>query len=176
MLLTYIQNLVQAKKEITYAFEVYEVIVNEWLRWEVENKRLAQEATQLLEFSHKLAGALFAQGRNRVSPDELRDMAKAFSVDVDVQEVQQRSLLNRDAEGYWKFAHRSIQEYLLVRECSLAKALPDWTGPEWTDQMRKFAREMLLLGGVPRASRRGSSGSGLTGRELRSRSADGGAV
>jgi hypothetical protein len=151
MLLSYIQNLVQAKKEIKYAFEVYEVIVKEWLRWEVENKRLALDATQLLGFSHNLAACLFAQGRNRISLDELREIARDFSVDLTVEEVQQRSLLNRDAEGNWKFAHRSIEEYLLVRECSLATVPPNWTGPEWTDQMLSLPMRWFFRG-IARAS------------------------
>ena len=164
MLLSYIQNLVQTKKEMRYSFEVYEAVVNEWLKWEVDSKLHARDAPKLLGFSHKLASYLFAKVRNSASPDELRAMATAFSVDLNIQEVQQRSLLNRNAEGNWKFAHRSIQEYLLVRECSLAKEPPDWTGPEWTDQMRQFAREMLLSGecqGLPGADLRGQDLTGV---------------
>jgi len=144
MLLTYIQDLVNEKRELRYIFEVYQIIVEQWLKREVTVKHLAKNSTELLGFSHKMAGELFANGLDRLSEHELKNMALSFTVVLDYMEIQQRSLLNRDDKGNWKFAHRSIMEYLLVRECFNFDMQPFWVSAvrPWTDQMKLFAREM----------------------------------
>lgn len=144
MLLTYIQDLVNEKRELRYTFEVYQVIVEQWLKREVTVKHLAKNSSMLLNFSYKMAGDLFAKGLDRLSENELKNIAVPFTVELDYMEIQQRSLLNRDDKGNWKFAHNSIMEYLLVRECFNGDGQPFWVsaGRPWTDQMKLFAREM----------------------------------
>jgi len=54
-----------------------------------------------------------------------------------------RSLLNRDAEGNYKFAHRSIMEYLFVRR--LVSGDEGCREEILTDQMKQFLVEILSL-------------------------------
>ena len=150
MLLTYIQDLVNEKRELQYTFEVYQTIVEEWLKREITIKNLAKDATKLLDFSYKMAGELFAKGLDRLPENVLKEMADSFIVELKyhnrlhLKEIQQRSLLNRDDRGNWKFAHRSIMEYLLVRECFNLGVQPFWVlaGKPWTNEMKVFASEM----------------------------------
>ena len=165
MLLAHIEDLLKVKGKLEFSFQIYEIIVQEWLRREVELKLLARDKQELLEFSQKLAGDLFTTKRDRLSQFALQRTASLFSVTLNIREIRQRSLINRDIEGNWKFAHRSIQEFLLVRACSLSKAPPVWVGPTWTDQMRDFAKEMICAGhcsGLP-----GSDLSNIDFKEMR---------
>jgi hypothetical protein len=52
-----------------------------------------------------------------------------------------RSLLNRDAQGNYKFAHRSIMEYLFVKR--LLQGHFDCSGFILTDQMKRFLIEII---------------------------------
>jgi len=144
--LTYIPDLVSETKEPQYTFQIYEAIVDNWLTRETRKRRLASKPEDLLRFSEDFAVQLYTQRRNRMPTAELDDLAKHYSVTLDAREVRERSLLHNDAEGHWSFAHRSIMEYFLVKSLSSAKGRPCWSGQPWTDQMRVFAREMLLSG------------------------------
>ena len=77
---------------------------------------------------------------------ELQSLAERFRVRLVPREVRERSLLHNDAGGNWKFAHRSLMEYFLVKGLSGERAISLGTGQPWTDQMCVFATEMLLSG------------------------------
>ncbi len=53
-----------------------------------------------------------------------------------------RSLLNRTANGGFKFAHRSIMEYL----CVVAHREKVYVGSAWTDQMKDYLFQMVVAG------------------------------
>jgi WD40 repeat protein len=145
LLLKFIQVLAVAPEEPKYSFQAYRIIVKSWLEFERSTKkRLTIPPEKLLGFSEEFAVSLFSTGRDRAPAAELQSMAKRFGVGPVFREVRERSLLHNDAEGNWKFAHRSIMEYLVVVATSKLKAPKPWTGKPWTDQMRKFAREMLV--------------------------------
>ena len=145
LLLTYIDDLA-SKSELKYSFQAYRTIVESWLNREVDKRRLTIRPSDLLHFSEELAVNLFSNGRDRIPTAELQSLAERFRVTLVPREVRERSLLHNDAEGNWKFSHRSIMEYLLVNAASEAKERPPWAGQPWTDQMRVFAREMLISG------------------------------
>jgi hypothetical protein len=67
----------------------------------------------------------------------LGPLANRFGVILPrIEHVRVRSLLNRDAQGNLKFAHRSIMEYLFVARF---RKFPSSTPRlEWTDQMKRF--------------------------------------
>ena len=76
-----------------------------------------------------------------MSQNELVGLAHRWRIPIFDHQLSARSLLNRDAEGTFKFAHRSIMEYLFVQrflhndmECLTV---------EWTDQMKTFMWEKL---------------------------------
>jgi len=150
LLLSHIEILVK-NPLIRYSFEAYEEMVQAWL--ERENG-FVEEEDQLERFSKLLAVELFMTREmrrgERIPRPELVRLATDWGIPVKDRElsdyrISTRSLLNRDAEGNYKFAHRSIMEYLFVKqyaEVSLEEA-EVMRSLEWTDQMLTFYWEML---------------------------------
>ena len=142
MLLTYLPDVMGAGLRIEYAFQLYEVMVEKWLKRE----KGWIDPTQLRQFSEWLAIDLYTnrekRGAERLPPDELSKLLPEFGSAPDALVIRRRSLLNRDALGNLKFAHRSIMEYLFV--CRFV-SLPAEQRPKagWTDLMKVFATEMI---------------------------------
>ncbi|MBC6951009.1 hypothetical protein DWB58_24030 [candidate division KSB1 bacterium] len=144
MLLSHIDDLVRANREIKYSFELYEDMVEAWLvREEGIVPGLKKEL--LHQFSERLAVDLYVnrkrRGAERIPHAELAGLAKLWNIPLADWHVSGRSLLNRDAVGNFKFAHRSIMGYLFVKRFTAGEK--DCCGLEWTDQMKKFLLEMI---------------------------------
>ena len=144
MLLSHIDDLVRKGREITYTFELYEEMVAAWLvREEGIFPELKQEP--LRQFSERLAVDLYMnrerRGAERIPRAELATLAKEWNIPLEDWVLSGRSLLNRDAEGNYKFAHRSIMEYLVVKR--VVEDDPNCAGMEFTDLMKAFLREVV---------------------------------
>ncbi|MEK6279604.1 MAG: hypothetical protein AABN95_04550 [Acidobacteriota bacterium] len=150
LLLSHIHTLVR-QPEISYAFEAYDVMVKAWLERE---KGFIQEEDQLERFSELLAVDLYlnreSRDGERVPREQLVGLAKEWGIPIIDRQVSDykfstRSLLNRDADGNCKFAHRSIMEYLFVKQYLTASSsnADEMRRIEWTDQMRTFYWEMI---------------------------------
>ncbi|MCP4688613.1 MAG: hypothetical protein GY859_11220, partial [Desulfobacterales bacterium] len=115
MLLAHIPDVVEAGGEITYVFQLYDIMIEAWL----ERESAWVEKAPLREFSERIAIDLYvnreARGMERVSYDDLPELAENWDIPLEQWQLSGRSLLNRDAEGNFKFAHRSIMEYLFVQ-------------------------------------------------------------
>ena len=167
LLLTYIQDLASSPVVPKYSIQAYTIIVNRWLDREVKDKQqLTSRPEDLLAFSEELAVSLFTSGRDRIPAAELQSLTEQFRVKLVPREVRERSLLHNDANDNWKFHYRSFMEYLFVRAASKAENRPLWAGQPWTDQMRVFAREMLLSGECKRLPWADLSGMDLKGADL----------
>lgn len=144
MLLAHIDDLVQAKKPIQYSFQLYEEMVSAWLHRE---KGFIQSEYLLLRFSEQLAVDLYInrgkRGAERVPRSELTKLAIEWRIPLDDWQLSARSLLNRDADGNYKFAHRSIMEYLFVNR--FLDGDERCIRVPWTDQMKTFLWEVLLF-------------------------------
>ncbi|NUO81177.1 DUF1566 domain-containing protein [candidate division KSB1 bacterium] len=144
MLLAYIEDLVYTEPAIKYSIELYEMLVEAWLARE-ESKVYGLRKEQLSQFSESLAVDLYInrehRGAERIPREELAVLAKEWGIPLEDWQLSGRSLLNRDAEGNYKFAHRSVMEYLFVRRA--IKNEKARKKVEWTDQMKVFLREMV---------------------------------
>ena len=141
MLLAHIRDLVQSGKSFEYAFQLYEEMVEAWLERE---RYFVKDKNALRKFSESLAVDLYlkreVRGSDRVPAHELEPLAKSFNISLAEWQLRGRSLLNHDAAGNYKFAHRSIMEYLFVKRFLDG----DVTGKTpWTDQMKRFLLEMV---------------------------------
>jgi len=141
MLLAYIPDLLESGAKIDYSFQLYEVLVEKWL--ERESHWVNPKA--LRQFSERLAVDLYAnrqsRGAERIPRPELAVLAKTWNISLEDWQLSGRSLLNRDAEGNYKFAHRSIMEYLYVKRLTAGDQA--CRGADLTDQMKAFLREMI---------------------------------
>ncbi len=145
MLLAHIDDLLASGREFSYSFQLYEEMIEAWLTREIGKVEGLNSKEPLREFCEQLAVELFvrrqAQRSERLPYEAIEPLAQKFGVDLDAWKLTGRSLLNRDAEDNFKFAHRSIMEYLFVKRFL---ALPVSERPllYWTDQMRRFLWEM----------------------------------
>ncbi|MCU0645143.1 MAG: DUF1566 domain-containing protein, partial [bacterium] len=145
MLLAHIHELVQTPKQYGYSFQIYEEMVDAWLERE---RPFVKDKTELRKFSEQLAINLFqkwSEGKSeRVPYSELEPLARSFGINLQDWQLRGRSLLNRDVAGNYKFAHRSIMEYLFVKRFLELKT-QDRFKIDWTDQMKKFLKEILAF-------------------------------
>ena len=168
MLLAYLPDILEQKGDARFSFELYEIMVKQWL----ERESRWVEPSSLLEFSGKLALDLFLNRKKRgtetIPRGELLELSRRWSVPLEDWKIIGRSLLNRDAEGNLKFAHRSIMEYLVATQAHSVEIPRD----EMTDQMRVFHAEMQLHslgldeGRVSRDGRAHLPDTRLTGLDL----------
>lgn len=134
MLLSYIDDLLNMKKEINYGFQIYEVLIDQWLIRESNKAGIVEKygksyKSMLYEFSKALAKDLYinkTKRNNRLSlnVNEIIDNPKGLQlkdiegsiIQIDKYDQGSRSLLNRNAIGEYKFSHKSILEYFIALE------------------------------------------------------------
>ena len=167
MLLAHVPDLVNVKNRIDYSYQIYEEMVARWLERE---KAFVQDSGALRDFSERLAVDLVvnrsSRQMERIPEAELKPLADEYGIHLEAWQLRGRSLLNRDAVGNYKFAHRSIMEYLFVRGF-LSKDAPQRREP-WTDLSKAFLREMILSNSADFARLHGAdlSGVDLVGADL----------
>ena len=120
MLLAYIDDLLEDKKEYQYSFQVYEEMVKKWVAREaarIEDEKRDLFAQNLYKFSVELAVYLYKnpyEGEYVIFHKDLEPFARESGIDLSKMEMTSKSLLNRNAEGYYKFSHKSVLEYFLM--------------------------------------------------------------
>lgn len=116
MLLALIPDLIKTRSRVKELYDLYKFMVDQWL---IRESRWISQDT-LLEASKILAVHMYKArlgSGERISAQDLREvLAPHFQQPSDFHFLTGRSLLNRDSSGRFKFAHRSIMEYLFVRE------------------------------------------------------------
>ncbi len=116
-------------------------MIDAWLERE---RKYVRDKTALLNFSKQLAGELFLNREERKSEripyEQLEPLARKFEIKLETWQLAGRSLLNRDADGNYKFAHRSILEFLFAQQV-IEQKLYKTTWRLWTDQVKKFLLE-----------------------------------
>ncbi|MBL8212645.1 MAG: pentapeptide repeat-containing protein [Bryobacterales bacterium] len=140
MILAHIPDLVMSNLPFKYSFEVYEQMINAW----IERETGFADKQQLRRFSELLAVDMFTKRserlQERVPSGELRLIAQSFGIKLEEWQLRGRSLLNRDAFGNYKFAHRSFMEYFVALSV-FNKGLT--CSEPWTDLMKVFFMEMV---------------------------------
>jgi hypothetical protein len=142
MLLAHIPDVVKSNSSVTQTFQLYQLMVNAWLKRESS----WVQKSDLKEYSELLSVNLYIcrenRGMERIPYDELAKLAQDWSIDLSQWQLSGRSLLNRDAQGNYKFAHRSIMEFLFVNR--LIQGDSDCSGIILSDQMKNFLIEQIV--------------------------------
>lgn len=133
MLLSYINDFVDANQTFKYSYEIYEVLIDKWIERESKKHGIRQKygskkkyREMLSKFSQALATNLYEKRKDRggyfIPKDYfIKDAGELQITDIDSDamsesEKRSKSLLNRDAEGKYKFSHQSILEYFLAKQ------------------------------------------------------------
>lgn len=101
--------------------DIYNILVRKWIEREslkTSNRNPEEFKQNMKRFSEKMALDIFLKKNKRkgllVKQSELMQVAKEFNINLSELEIRGKSLLSRDASGRYKFAHKSILEYLLA--------------------------------------------------------------
>jgi len=141
MLLAHIPDVIESGDKITQSYQLYQLMVDAWL----ERESSWVSKSELGEYSERLAVNLYVnrekRGMERIPYQDLEGLANEWYSDLTQWQLSGRSLLNRDAQGNYKFAHRSIMEYLFVKR--LLQGDFDCSGVILTDQMKRFLIEII---------------------------------
>jgi len=148
ILLDYIDDLIVSDKPFENCYQIYTAMVDAWLERErafalKRDRPFIKDIEALRKFSNKLAIELFAnrekRGSGRIPYGEIEPTARLFGIKLDTWQLAGRSLLNRDAEGNYKFAHRSFLEFLFAQQLidgdQEALQVPI---KYWTEQLKLF--------------------------------------
>jgi formylglycine-generating enzyme required for sulfatase activity len=139
-----------ASGQVINAARLYQAYTDLWLaRDEEKGRRLITRADKRL-FMQELA--LETQRREGLSihysrlPERVRvyfRLEKATDIDYFEHDIRTCSFLNRDAEGNYRFLHKSFQEFFLAQW--LAPRLLDGSAPEMVinEEVRGFVRGLL---------------------------------
>ena len=116
MLLAYIEELMKADLGPGNEFSVYNALVQWWLDRERRKDEGRVDPARLKKACQVVAGFLQNAGRREISPRELEKLrTKSPEVaEITDLELKGRALMNRTANGEFRFAHYSIQEFLIV--------------------------------------------------------------
>ena len=138
MLMAHVPEIVETNQDVNSMSELYGVMVDGWIKRETDwvNKQA------LRDFSERLACDIYnnreERGGERISRKQLIERAKEWKVQLPDWQLTGRSLLNLDAEDNYKFAHRSILEYLVAKAIVEGRPIDGSV----SDVVQKFICEM----------------------------------
>ncbi|MGE5342502.1 MAG: leucine-rich repeat domain-containing protein [Candidatus Omnitrophota bacterium] len=142
MLLANIDDLLKKRREYRYSYEIYEEMVERWIQ-----RERVKDKDELRTFSRIIARDMYQNQHIRgglfIPHDQMGAFAQAYNIRLDELEMRSRSLLNRNAEGKYKFAHKSILEYLLSLELVQDIKFRNSFNYENMDQARKFCNDQI---------------------------------
>lgn len=142
MLLSYIDALMEGDKVYERSSEIYEAMVGRW----IERERVTNKV-ELRRFCDEVAVDIYLHQEQRkglyIPATEITPFADRHGIKLEEFEMKSRSLLNRDVEGRYKFAHKSILEYLLAVELSRGSEALRGFRFQHMDFARTFALEIL---------------------------------
>ncbi len=166
MLLAYVDELMEAEIEDWSEIEVYRALVEHWLLREQRKQPGGPRKEELLQACLAVALHLQASGERVLSAAQLDGLLARAPVAEHIRglDVGGRSLLNRTSEGGFRFAHYSIQEFLVAHSL-IAEELPPPAAPvKATDQIVAFLGSWLEVAPqerLPRVRWRGLDFSGV---------------
>lgn len=142
MLLAYIDDLIDDKeKEYNYVYEIYNQLVYSWIEREAVNNET------LYSFSEKIAEYMYSNKTVYIKVSEIQKICEEYAIQLSRFEAKSRSLLNRNANGFYKFAHKSILEFILankaIKDTQFRKVIA-LNGFDGYDMLELFLREMSV--------------------------------
>jgi len=121
MLLAYIDFLVDGNQKYTTTYQIYHALINKWIDREGDKREHQHTNREKLKANlHKYSQMIAVKIYEKRKETNSLQLSKADATDVnsELKEYQMtgQSLLTRDAENNWKFAHKSILEFFLAKE------------------------------------------------------------
>lgn len=159
MLLSHINDLVDNNTNFNYSFQVYEALIEKWIDRESKKNAIRKKYEDnekykrlLYDFSQSLAINLYEKRRERngyfitkneklVSTLQLTEFENYTDSE---KELRSKSLLNRNAQGQYKFSHKSILEYFLAKKMIEDNSFSSTFDFDGMSAAKNFYYEMLV--------------------------------
>lgn len=111
LLLSYIDDLIKGHDIYSSRIEIYEKLIHEWLNREPCSEEL------LKQFSTRVLRYMLKHNVSYITSEAISTLCKKDEIEI-INPIlaRTRSLLTRNIKGEYKFAHKSIYEYMLVYE------------------------------------------------------------
>jgi len=126
MLLTQIDDLLDIDKSKITQLDIYRHLVNKWIDRESINcgQNFEKCKDKLLLMVLDIAIYIYKNPQaNRykysIHIDNIKAISSRYSIDIEKFSQDPKTILNRNADNYFKFAHKSIYEFLLARQASV---------------------------------------------------------
>ena len=123
LLLSYIDDLVDEKAEYRELSDIYEKLIDKWLQREVNSidaSKRQKSKNMLYKFSSDIAIAIYENWRKtkkmQLSMEQMNEFVAKYGYDSVPYQIKQRSLINRNVSGEFKFSHKSFLEFFLAKK------------------------------------------------------------
>ena len=141
IVLNWIEFLCDEGREYQYSFQIYETIIQKW----IEREELGDGSNKLYELSADVANYMYAMESTTIPAERVDKIASKNRINLKPIIAKSRSLLNRNSDGVYKFAHRSFLEYFIVDNIFKNMKLPGNTNFLWSlSGARLFLFERLI--------------------------------
>lgn len=121
LLLSYIDVLLSDKRKYGTVLDVYEALIEKWLERDTSrNEHPNETRNQLMSLLQRAAIEMynnFPVAGFYLDSETISSLSAELEITSPGNILRGRSLLNRDARGDWKFAHKSFLEFFLAKEC-----------------------------------------------------------
>ena len=121
VILNWINFLCDSTEEFKFSYQIYSAIIDKW----IERESIGHTDRSLFDLSQAIAEYMFLNGTTSMSADMVEEIASQKSIQLEPIIAKSRSLLNRNGDGEYKFAHRSFFEYFVVFTIFKTLRLPD---------------------------------------------------
>lgn len=141
IVLNWIEFLCDEGREYHYSFQIYETIIQKW----IEREDLGDGSNKLYELSADVANYMYSTESTTIPAERVDKIALKKRINLKPIIAKSRSLLNRNSDGVYKFAHRSFLEYFIVDNIFKNMKLPENTNFLWSlSGARLFLFERLI--------------------------------
>lgn len=147
MLLSYIDYLVDSGKNFHSIYESYNTLIEKWIdREAIKQKPISERESfkaELGRFSDEVAKSIYylrqVDSSLSLSRDDALEISQQAGLNLMGYEITGKSLLTRDANQNWKFAHKSIFEFYVAKHWMAPTGfLPEVKTMIGLDMARKF--------------------------------------
>ena len=123
LLLSYIDDLVDEKAEFRELSDIYERLIDKWLQREVNSIEASERQKRkemLYKFSSDIAIAIYENWKEtkkmQLSVEQMNEFMTKYGYNSVPYQIKQRSLINRNISGEYKFSHKSFLEFFLAKK------------------------------------------------------------
>lgn len=141
LILNWINFLCDSTEDYQYSYQIYDTIIAKW----IEREDLGDNNRSLFELSRAIADYMFQHETTTIPASEVEKIASQKRIDLEPIIAKSRSLLNRNGQGEYKFAHRSFLEFFIVFSIFEKMRMPENTDFLYSlSGAKRFLLEILL--------------------------------